>query len=151
MKWDPIRTLTLTYTPSDEFVTYDDRGGGQVYGAMEGRLELTGLSGNLRVTNTAMRSADGIFEPKLRGVLTTDEGVKLFVRMDGISSPDRVRGPVRPRPRFRLFRARERIRALREPERQKTGRTRKFRKQPPGDRLGLAFGAARRRGRRVMP
>jgi hypothetical protein len=93
MKWEPIGTLTLTYTPLDEFVAYDDEGGGQVYGALEGRLELTGLSGNLRVTNTASRRTDGIFEPKLRGVLTTDDGIKLYVRMDGVSIPDASRGP----------------------------------------------------------
>jgi hypothetical protein len=93
MKWEQIGTLTLNYTPLDEFVAYDEQGGGQVYGAMEGSLDLTGLSGNLRVTNTAARRTDGIFEPKLRGVLTTDEGVKLYVRMDGVSIPDSVWGP----------------------------------------------------------
>jgi hypothetical protein len=93
MRWEQIGTLTLTYTPLDEFVTYDEAGGGQVYGAMEGRLELAGLAGNLRVTNTASRRTDGIFEPKLRGVLTTDGGIKLYVLIDGVSIPDPARGP----------------------------------------------------------
>jgi hypothetical protein len=93
MRWEQIGTLALRYTPLDEFVAYDEAGGGQVYGAMEGRLELTGLSGNLRLTNTASRRTDGIFEPKLRGVMTTDAGTKLYVRMDGVSIPDAARGP----------------------------------------------------------
>jgi hypothetical protein len=93
MRWEQIGTLTLTYTPLDEFVAYDDAGSGQVYGAMEGRLELPGLSGKLQVTNTASRRSDGIFEPRLRGVLTTDKGVKLYVRIDGVSIPDEARGP----------------------------------------------------------
>lgn len=92
MQWRSVGRLTLKYGPHDEFVEYDDAGGGQVYGAMEGALELTGLVGTMHLTNTAPRRTDGVFEPTLRGVLYVVDGTKLYVRMDGMSLPDPERG-----------------------------------------------------------
>ena len=37
------------------------------------------------MTNLAPHRTDGEFTPKLRGTLTTEDGTKMFVTMDGIS------------------------------------------------------------------
>lgn len=92
MEWRPVGSLTLKYGPDDELVEYDDSGGGQVYGILEGRLELGSLGGAVHLTNTAPRRTDGIFEPTLRGVWRLPDGARAFLRMDGISIPDPRRG-----------------------------------------------------------
>ena len=66
MEWRPVGRLHLVYGPNDQLVKYDELGGGQVYGVMEGQFELGDLSGAIHLTNTAPRRTDGIFEPHLR-------------------------------------------------------------------------------------
>lgn len=85
-------SLTLKYGPDDELVEYDDSGGGQVYGVLEGRLELGHLGGAVHLTNTAPRRTDGIFEPTLRGVWRLPDGTRAYLHLDGISIPDPQRG-----------------------------------------------------------
>jgi hypothetical protein len=85
MRWVPVGKLELKYTDSDEMVSFSPHGDGQVYGFMVGRWEGPELSGAVHVTNTAPRRTDGIFEPRLRGLLTTAEGDKLYLRIDGLS------------------------------------------------------------------
>ncbi len=89
MRLDPLGTLTLTYSHLTE-LSYE--AGGQVYGALEGTIEGAELRGRLHVTNLAPHRTDGEFAPKLRGTLTTEDGAKMFVTMDGISSssPERI-------------------------------------------------------------
>jgi hypothetical protein len=93
VRWQQVGTLALRYVPGDEFIKYETSGAGQFFGSMEGRLELEGLAGNVRLTNLALRRADGTFEPTLRGVVTVDEGVVFYVTIDGLSVTDRELGP----------------------------------------------------------
>ena len=93
LRWKAIGTLTLRYRPDDEFVEFDAHGAGQVFGTMEGELEVEGLAGRVVAVNTALRRSDGLFEPALRGVLTTYESAKLYFRLDGLSSPDPAKRP----------------------------------------------------------
>jgi hypothetical protein len=74
--------LELTYTSLDSL---DYGSGGQLYGTMEGRLAGERVSGSLRLTNLAVRRADNVNLPTLRGVLTTDDGATAWVEFDGIA------------------------------------------------------------------
>ncbi len=82
MRLDPLGTLTLTYSHLTE-LAYEV--GGQVYGTLEGTIEGPELRGRLHVTNLAPKRTDGEFAPTLRGTLTTEDGAKMFLTMDGIS------------------------------------------------------------------
>lgn len=73
----------LRYT-SLESVDYGT--GGQFYGTMEGWFHGDALSGQLRLTNLAARRPDNINLPTLRGLLTTDDNVVVYVEMDGIAT-----------------------------------------------------------------
>lgn len=77
-----IASVDLTYT-SLESIDYVS--GGQLYGTMEGALTGERLRGNLRLTNLAGRRADNVNLPTLRGVLTTQDGVSVWVEMDGVA------------------------------------------------------------------
>ncbi len=113
MEWQAIGSLALTYGPKDELVEYDEAGGGQVYGVLEGRLEVEGLTGTVHVTNTAPRRTDGIFEPTLRGILTVSDGSKLYFRLDGLSLADPTPGS-RRRTVLSTVRLRSRVPAYQE-------------------------------------
>jgi hypothetical protein len=75
--------VELTYT-SLELLDYG--AGGQLYGAMEGRLSGERVSGELRLTNLAERRPDNVNLPTLRGVLTTDDGASVWVALDGVAT-----------------------------------------------------------------
>ena len=75
--------VQLTYTGL-ESMDYDS--GGQLYGTMEGSLSGERLNGSLRLTNLAPRRADNVNLPALRGVLTTSDGAKVWVELDGIAT-----------------------------------------------------------------
>ena len=75
--------LELTYTSLESF---DFGADGQLYGTMEGRLIGDRLNGELQLTNLAPRRADNVNLPTLRGVLTTDDGVLVWVQLDGIAT-----------------------------------------------------------------
>ncbi len=70
--------------------------GGQLYGAMDGRLSGERLNGALRLTNLAGRRADNVNLPTLRGVLTTDDGAAIWLELDGIAT-------LRPSDEARVF------------------------------------------------
>lgn len=88
-----LATVQLTYTG---FEALDFGSGGQLYGSMEGSLVGDRLSGTLRLTNLAPRRADNVNLPTLRGVLTTDDGVSVWVELDGIAT-------LRPHDNARVF------------------------------------------------
>lgn len=75
--------LTLRYT-SLQSLDFDP--GGQLYGTMEGRLEGDRLAGEVHLTNLASRRPDNVNMPKLRGVLTTDDGASVWMELDGIAT-----------------------------------------------------------------
>ena len=70
--------------------------GGQLYGAMEGRLDGERLRGEVRLTNLAARRADNVNLPTLRGLLTTDDQAAVWVELDGVA-------PLRPSDDARVF------------------------------------------------
>ena len=93
MRLEKVGKLKLTYTEVDEELPYPD--GGQVYGILTGELETDELKGTLHTTNLARQRPDGVFTPKLRGLLTTSGGSKVFFTMDGLSIRDPKSDPPR--------------------------------------------------------
>jgi hypothetical protein len=78
-----IGELTLTYLTLESL---DYSPGGQLYGAMDGRIEGERLSGALSLTNLAPRRPDDVNMPTLRGILTTDDDAKVWLEIDGIAT-----------------------------------------------------------------
>lgn len=78
-----LSKLELTYTKL-EAVDYGS--GGQLYGTMEGSLSGERLSGKLHLTNLAPRRSDNVNLPTLRGVFTTEDGVAVWVELDGVAT-----------------------------------------------------------------
>ncbi|MGH7474935.1 MAG: DUF3237 family protein [Longimicrobiales bacterium] len=70
--------------------------GGQLYGTMDGTLQGAELRGSLHLTNLALRRPDNINLPALRGLLITDDGVQVYVELNGIAT-------LRPSDRARVF------------------------------------------------
>jgi hypothetical protein len=83
----------LRYT-SLEPIAYEP--GGQIYGTMEGEIRGEGLRGSLHLTNLAEMRPDNVNCPTLRGLLTTEDGAKVFVELDGLAN-------LRPSDNARVF------------------------------------------------
>jgi hypothetical protein len=83
VKLAKLCSLELRYTALNS-VDYDP--GGQLYGTMEGRAVGDRLSGSLHLTNLAVRRADNVNLPTLRGLLTTDDGTAVWLELDGIAT-----------------------------------------------------------------
>jgi hypothetical protein len=83
MKLWKLADFELRYT-SIESLDYEP--GGQVYGTMEGSFSGERLRGALRLTNLAARRPDNVNLPTLRGLLTTEDGARVWVEMDGIAT-----------------------------------------------------------------
>ena len=75
--------LTLRYT---SLQSLDFEPGGQLYGTMEGRLDGERLAGGVHLTNLAPRRPDNVNMPTLRGILTTDDGVSVWLELDGVAA-----------------------------------------------------------------
>jgi hypothetical protein len=93
MELQHLAALELTYTALE---AVDFGAGGQLYGTLEGTLTGERLGGKLRLTNMAARRPDDVNLPTLRGILTTGEGVTIWVELDGIAT-------LRPRDGARVF------------------------------------------------
>jgi hypothetical protein len=78
-----IGELELVYRSLDSL---DYGVGGQLYGTMDGRLSGERVSGDLRLTNLAVRRPDDVNMPTLRGVLTTNDGASVWVELDGLAT-----------------------------------------------------------------
>src|SRR6266567_3115343 len=83
MNFTPLGDIDLTYLPGVTLVDYGF--GGQYYGAMEGSWHGDRINGKLRLTNVAQKRADNINAPTLRGVLEAEDGVTMFVEVNGLS------------------------------------------------------------------
>lgn len=83
MKLQELASFELTYRTLEML---DYRPGGQIYGAMDGFFSGDRLSGELTLTNLAVRRPDNVNLPTLRGLLTTGEGAKIWVEMDGVAT-----------------------------------------------------------------
>lgn len=88
-----LAAVELTYTALESL---DYSSGGQLYGMMEGSLVGDRLSGTLRLTNLASRRPDNVNLPTLRGVLTTEDGARVWVELDGLAT-------LRPEDSARVF------------------------------------------------
>jgi hypothetical protein len=77
-----LAAVELTYTALESL---EYASGGQLYGTMEGSLVGDRLSGTLRLTNLAPRRPDNVNLPTLRGVLTTEDGARAWVELDGVA------------------------------------------------------------------
>lgn len=75
--------VALTYTSLDALDYGSD---GQLYGTLDGRIEGDRVSGDLRLTNLALRRADNVNLPTLRGILTTDDKAIVWVELDGVAA-----------------------------------------------------------------
>lgn len=93
MELSPLADLELTYTSLEPL---DYGGEGQFYGTLKVKLAGGRLAGDLHLTNLAARRGDNVNLPTLRGVLTTEDGAKVFVTMDGIAT-------LRPADQARVF------------------------------------------------
>ncbi|WP_270889969.1 hypothetical protein [Pedococcus sp. 5OH_020] len=78
-----LAAVELTYSAL-ESLEYSS--GGQLYGTMEGSLVGERLTGTLRLTNLAPRRPDNVNLPTLRGVLTTQDGARAWVELDGLAT-----------------------------------------------------------------
>jgi hypothetical protein len=83
MELVPVFEGELRYT-SLELLAYE--AGGQLYGTMEGEVRGEQLRGALQLTNLAPRRPDNVNCPTLRGLLTTDDGAKAYVEMNGLAN-----------------------------------------------------------------
>ena len=83
MKLWKLADVELRYTA---LASLDYGAGGQLYGIMEGSFSGERLRGTLRLTNLAARRPDNVNLPTLRGLLTTEDGVAVWVEMDGIAT-----------------------------------------------------------------
>jgi hypothetical protein len=82
MNLTPLFDLELRYT-SLELLDYG--AGGQIFGTMEGTVRGEEIRGILHLTNLAVRRADNVNLPALRGLLTTNDGASSYVEMNGIA------------------------------------------------------------------
>jgi hypothetical protein len=82
MKLTPLCDFELRYT---DLEVLDFGASGQLYGSLEGSLAGERLRGALRVTNLAPKRSDDVNLPTVRGLLTTDDGAKVWVAMDGMA------------------------------------------------------------------
>lgn len=78
-----LAAVRLTYTTLEDL---DYGSGGQLFGTMDGTVQGERLTGNLRLTNLAPRRPDNVNMPTLRGVLTTADGARAWVEMDGVAT-----------------------------------------------------------------
>lgn len=83
MELVPLGDVELRYT---SLTSIDYGAGGQIYGTMEGWLRGEDVRGELRLTNLAPRRPDNVNLPTLRGLLTTDDEVAIYVELNGIAT-----------------------------------------------------------------
>ena len=82
MKLKPLGDVELHYTLLESVKL---EAGGQYFGTMEGTVEGPELRGTLRLVNLAPNRPDNVNVPTLRGILTTHDGVLVYVESNGIS------------------------------------------------------------------
>lgn len=91
MKLKPLCEFRFQYTWID-FVDFG--AGGQYLGDLDGTATGERLNGTLRLVNTPPKRPDNVNCPTIRGILTTTDGAKLYLEMNGIAllrSADKAR------------------------------------------------------------
>src|SRR5690349_13520206 len=83
MELVPLFEGELRYV-SLESLAYE--AGGQLYGTMEGEIRGERLSGTWHLTNLAPRRPDNVNCPTARGLLTTHDGAKAYVEINGLAN-----------------------------------------------------------------
>jgi hypothetical protein len=93
MKLDPLCEMEMHYT----WLEYVDFGvGGQYVGTLEGTVKGERLAGTLKSVNVPAKRPDNVNCPALRGVISTDDGAKIYVEFNGIAL-------LRPEDKARVF------------------------------------------------
>jgi hypothetical protein len=82
MQTTVLADMTARYTWL-EFIDFG--AGGQYLGTLEGTLTGERLSGSLRMVNIPPKRPDDVNVPTLRGALTTGDGAKIFLEMNGVA------------------------------------------------------------------
>ncbi|MDQ6883605.1 MAG: DUF3237 domain-containing protein [Candidatus Dormibacteraeota bacterium] len=82
MKLTPLCELEFQYTWTD-FV--DLGAGGQYIGILDGVATGDRLKGTLKLVNVPPKRPDNVNCPTIRGILTTDDGGKIYLEMNGIA------------------------------------------------------------------
>ncbi len=83
MQLVPLGTMEMAYASLD---LLDFGPVGKAYGHLEGRVTGDRLSGEVHLTNIGDRRPDGVTVPRLRGVLTTDDGASVWIESDGFAT-----------------------------------------------------------------
>lgn len=63
----------------------DYEAGGQIYATLEGSINGDRLAGDIHLTNLGTMRTDNVNMPAHRGVLSTHDGAKVFVTIDGMA------------------------------------------------------------------
>jgi hypothetical protein len=82
LKLTPLCDFEFQHTSTD-FVGFG--AGGQYLGTLDGAAKGERLSGALKLVNTPPKRPDNVNCPTFRGILTTEEGAKIFLEMNGIA------------------------------------------------------------------
>jgi hypothetical protein len=92
LRYEEARTQTMKLTPLCDFEfrystleVLELEAGGQLYGTLEGSLVGERLRGDLHMINIAPIRPDDVNLPTVRGLLTTDDGAKVWMVMDGLA------------------------------------------------------------------
>lgn len=82
MRLEPLCEMDLRYT----WIEFVDFGaGGQYVGAIEGPVRGDQISGFVKFVNVPPKRPDNVNGPAFRGVLTTDDNVKIYIELNGIA------------------------------------------------------------------
>ena len=82
MELTPLCEFDFKYTWID-FVDFGS--GGRYLGTLEGVAKGERLNGTLKLVNTPPKRPDNVNCPTIKGVLTTGDGARLYLEMNGIA------------------------------------------------------------------
>lgn len=93
MNLTPLCEIEMHYTWMD-YVGYAV--GGQYVGTCEGTVSGERLRGTLKAVNVPARRPDNVNCPAFRGIITTDDGAKIYFEFNGVAV-------IRPEDKARVF------------------------------------------------
>ena len=82
MELTPLCEFEFDYTWID-FVDFGN--GGQYLGTLDGVAKGERLNGTLKLVNTPPKRPDDVNCPTIKGLLTTDDGARIYLEMNGIA------------------------------------------------------------------
>ena len=93
MELTPLCEFDFRYTWTD-FVDFG--AGGNFVGTLEGAVRGDRLQGTLKLVNAPPKRPDNVNCPAIRGILTTTDGAKIYLEMNGVAL-------LRPADKARVF------------------------------------------------